>query len=215
MGLLRAGINFKLKSRTASGSIVFIHGLFMPSAIMLPLAGRMNRDGFHCYGYDYPTCRKRIPEHGRELAETLARFPVAKFHLVTHSMGGLILRSALELAPELTERLSRVVMIAPPNRGSDLALKWLNRLSFAHKLVTPLPDLSSGKESPVHTLHIPSGVEIGILAAENDHAVNIEQTHLGVEQAHCILPGRHTNILFREDTAEAVEKFLRTGKFSV
>ena len=115
---------------------------------MLPLAGRMNRGGFHCYGYDYPTCRKRIPEHGRELAETLARFPVAKFHLVTHSMGGLILRSALELAPELTERLSRVVMIAPPNRGSDLALKWLNRLSFAHKLVTPLPEGESGSHAP-------------------------------------------------------------------
>lgn len=215
MGLLRAGINFELKSRSDSGSIVFIHGLFMPSAIMLPLAGRLNSKGFHCYGYDYPTCRRRVPDHGRELAEVLASFPVAKFHLVSHSMGALILRSALERSPELAERIGRVVMIAPPNRGSDLALKWLNRLSFAHRLVTPLPDLSSGNKSPVHSLHIPSGLEIGILAAENDHAVNIEQTRLGVEQAHCILPGRHTNILFREDTAEALENFLRTGKFSV
>lgn len=182
---------------------------------MLPLAGRLNSKGFHCYGYDYPTCRRRVPDHGCELAEVLTSFPIAKFHLVTHSMGGLILRSALEHSPELAERIGRIVMIAPPNRGSDLALKWLNRLSFAHRLVTPLPDLSSGKESPVHSLHIPSGLEIGILAAENDHAVKVQQTHLEMEQAHCILPGRHTNILFREGTAEAVEKFLRTGKFSI
>ena len=72
MGLLRAGINFELKSRMDSGSVLFIHGLFMPSWIMLPLAHRLNRNGFHCFGYDYPT---RIRRGGQNWQQSFRAFP--------------------------------------------------------------------------------------------------------------------------------------------
>lgn len=212
MGLLRAGINFELKSRMGSGSVLFIHGLFMPSWIMLPLAHRLNRNGFHCFGYDYPTRIRRVGQHGAELAAILSRFSEPRFDVVTHSMGGLILRSALSQAPGLVRRIGRVVMIAPPNRGSDLAFDWLNRLSFADRIVVPLPDLSSGADSPVHALPVPE-MELGILAAENDHAVRLPQTRIGVERDHLVLPGAHTDILFRRETAVRIERFLRTGTF--
>ncbi len=215
MGFLRAGINFELKSRKNSGSLLFIHGLFMGSYIMYPMAKRLNRCGFHCFGYDYPTRIRRVSEHGKELAEILSsKFYEPKFNIVTHSMGGLILRSAVAQRPELAERIERVVMIAPPNRGSDVALGWLNRLSFADKLVVPLPDLSSGKDSAVHTLPLlPASIELGILAADNDGAVRLEYTYLGTERDHKVLPGAHTDILFRRETADCVEGFLRNGKF--
>lgn len=213
MGFLRAGTNFELKSRTDSGSVLFIHGLFMPSYILYPLARRLNRSGFHCFGYDYPTRIRRVSRHGQELAAVLSGFSEPHFDIVTHSMGGLILRAALSREPDLGGRIGRVVMIAPPNRGSDLALRWRNRLSLADRLVVPLPDLSSGEDSSVHTLPLPANVEVGILAAENDHAVNVAQTRLGTERGHRILPGGHTDILFRRKTAECVEHFLRNGNF--
>lgn len=214
MGFLRGGINFKLESRNTAGSVLMIHGLFMGSWILSPIARHLNRNGFRCFGYDYPTRIRRVEVHGAELAVVLSRLPEPRLDAVTHSMGGLILRAALAHKPELKQKIGRVVMIAPPNRGSDLARRWRTNFPPAGKLVVPLHDLSSEEDSAIHSLPpLPEGIELGILAAENDHAVSVDRTRLAGERDHRILPGRHTDILFRRRTAEFVERFLRTGKF--
>lgn len=188
----------------------------MGSWILSFIASHLKREGYRCYGYDYPTRIRRMDHHGKELADRLLLWPEKRFDVVTHSMGGLILRKALSRAPELQERIGRIVMIAPPNQGSDLARFWREKFPVAERLVVPLFDLSSESGSPVYELpNLPGELEFGVLAAENDHAVSEERTHLAGEREHRILPGRHTSILFRKRTAETVGHFLRHGNFGI
>lgn len=216
MGFLRGEIRLTQPNRNASGTVLLIHGLFMGSWILSFIASHLRREGYRCYGYDYPTRIRRMDHHGKELADRLQLWPEKRFDVVTHSMGGLILREALSRAPELQERIGRIVMIAPPNQGSDLARFWREKFPVAERLVVPLSDLSSESGSPVYGLpNLPGELEFGVLAAENDHAVSEERTHLAGEREHRILPGRHTSILFRKRTAETVGHFLRHGNFGI
>ena len=196
--------------------VVLVHGLLHRGIVMRSLAKFLNERGYPVYVYDYKTTRRGIVAHGRMFAEFLRELPEKRVDLVTHSMGGLILREALSRAPELQERIGRIVMIAPPNQGSDLARFWREKFPVAERLVVPLSDLSSESGSPVYGLpNLPGELEFGVLAAENDHAVSEERTHLAGEREHRILPGRHTSILFRKRTAETVGHFLRHGNFGI
>lgn len=211
MGYLKAGINFVLKSSGDSGSVFLIHGLFMTSHIMLPMAYRLRKCGFDCFGYDYPTRIRSLEEHGRELAAFLENFAEERFHVVTHSMGALLLRSALSFSPALAERIRRVVMIAPPNKGSDVASFWYDK-PWTRKLIVPLEDMRSEPDSRIHGLYVPD-LDLGVLAAGRDGAVRYPYTFLSTEKDRLVLPSSHTLILLRKDAARAVERYLKTGAF--
>ena len=101
-------------------------------------------------------------------------------------------------------------MLAPPNRGSDVARRlgpWLGRL------VRPLPELSSDPDSFVCRQDVPHDCTIGIIAALRDGKVRIEDTHLPGEADHLVVPGRHTFIMNRGDVRRQVLAFLREGRF--
>ncbi len=212
MGYRKAGINFTLRSGGDSGSVFLIHGLFMTSHIMLPIAHHLRKHGFDCFGYDYPTRIRSVDMHGRELAAFLETFKPESFHVVTHSMGALLLRSAVAHSPRLMKRIRRVVMIAPPNKGSDVASFWYDR-AWTRKLIVPLEDMRSEADSRIHALPAPD-LEIGVLAAEHDGAVRYPYTFLATEKDRLVLPSSHTLILLRRDAAQAVERFLSSGSFA-
>ncbi len=53
----------------------------------------------------------------------------------------------------------------------------------------------------------PAKLEIGIIAARNDYLVAEPRTHLPTEKEHIVLPGMHTSLLWRQETAEQVAAF--------
>jgi hypothetical protein len=67
--------------------------------------------------------------------------------------------------------------------------------------------------SVVNRLPVPYGVEIGIIAAQRDFDVPVENTHLPGEADHLVVPGGHTFIMNRPEVIEAVQTFLRLGRF--
>ena len=210
MGYRKAGIDFVLKSKNSSGFVFLIHGLFLNAFIMFPLARRLNKHGFSCFVYDYPTRLRTLKEHDAELAGILSALPEKPLSIVTHSMGGLLIRSALAQMPELNSKLHRIVMIAPPNKGSDAASYWYSK-KFLNRLVLPLEDMRSEADSRIHTLPEPQ-VETGIIAAERDKMVTPAYSGL-TGRERIFLQSSHSMILFRRDTADAVEYFLRNGCF--
>ena len=209
----------KPASDTANGeTAVMIHGLFVGGFVLRRTAAFFLEHGCSVILYDYPTVRRNIREHSRRLADFLNSplpNPTGRIHFVTHSMGGLLLRRALpELSAERKKQLGRIVMIAPPNRGSDIAAWAVRRIPGSGNLIAPLHDLSSAPDSFANVWPVPEGMpETGIIGAKHDHQVRPEYTHLPGESGYLMLNGTHTGILFHRKTAEQAYHFLKFGSF--
>src|SRR5262245_25230854 len=192
--------------------IVLVHGLAAHRIVLAPLARSLRRSYSVVVNWGYPSLFSRIERHGVTLAQELRRLEregrYSRVHLVTHSMGGIVGRLALgQFTPE---NFGRFVMIAPPNRGSHVAARFAPLLG---RVCPPLVQLADHAASFVCTLPLPQVSELGIIAAESDFLVRPPNTRLGGEQDHIVLPGLHSSLLWRRETAEQVRHFLEHGCF--
>jgi pimeloyl-ACP methyl ester carboxylesterase len=104
--------------------VVLVHGYNSTSRSLEELRAELNRRGWPCGVFDYPNDGP-IDESGKllsdELREFAARHPGQSVALVAHSMGGLVARVAIE-DPELDPgNVRRLIMVATPNQGSQMA----------------------------------------------------------------------------------------------
>lgn len=205
--------------------LVFMtHGIASTRWLLWPLSRRLRQRGFATRLYGYPSVWWSNRSHGKKLAGVLRRLAPRfdRVHLVVHSMGGIVARCALE--EPLPENFGRVVMIAPPNRGSHMATRlacdsrswfWNQFVVRPHRLASStLVELVDTPDSFVNRLGpAPPGIEIGVVAASHDNVLHPEQTHLDGEADHRVARGWHTGVLWTRQTAELTEQFLREGSF--
>jgi pimeloyl-ACP methyl ester carboxylesterase len=147
-----------------------------------------------------------------------------KIHFVTHSLGGIVLRQYL-LTHQL-ENLGRVVMLAPPNEGSELADRFRhNRL---YKLLTGPAghELGTDRGSVPNRLG-PAAFELGIIAGDrslnpvssawipgpDDGKVAVRSTPLEGMKDFLLVHHSHTWMMWRTDVAASVARFLKCGYF--
>jgi pimeloyl-ACP methyl ester carboxylesterase len=201
--------------RVSSGrnAVVLVHGLAASRIIMRSLASSLGKVFAGVVNWGYDSMWSPIERHGRQLAELLQRLDgdgaYDRIHLVTHSMGGIIGRIAL--AEFLPQRFGRFVMIAPPNRGSRVAAFLA---PYFGRICPPLVQLTDAATSFVCSLPPPTVPELGIIAAQSDFLVHEPNTRLGCESDHITLPGLHSSLLWRRETADQVQHFLEHGRFS-
>ena len=195
-------------------SIAVTHGLGGHRLVMFPLCRRLRSVGFSVRNWGYPSFRRQIRHHAEgftaQLRQLDADQSVPAFHVVAHSMGNILARVAL--ADFQPEKLRRIVMLCPPNGGSRVArfcAPWIGWLSKT------VPELADTPDSFVNTLthQIDGRYQVGILQAANDLMVPPQNTRLPEAIAYKVLPGFHTSILWRRETAKQVSSFLRTGSF--
>ncbi|UCC32050.1 MAG: alpha/beta hydrolase [Phycisphaerales bacterium] len=197
---------------SAQETVVLLHGLGRTSASMSKLHRRLEQGGYRVKDWAYRSTRGHIEDHGQRLHDSLVTMNsdpnVSRIHIVSHSLGGIVARYALMV--EVPEKMGRVVMLAPPNRGSAAARKLAPLLG---KVIKPLEQLSDDPTSDVNQLAVPADVEFGVIAAAADGKVRPEDTHLPGEADHLIVPGFHTFIMNRDDVGDAVLAFLERGRF--
>ncbi|TWT46695.1 esterase/lipase family protein [Botrimarina hoheduenensis] len=204
--------------------VLMTHGIASTRWLLAPLAARLRRRGFKTRLYGYPSIWWSNRDHGRRLAERVRRLAPQydRIHLVVHSMGSIVARCAME--ESLPENFGRVVMIAPPNRGSHMATRlacdsesrfWNHLVVKPHRTLSPtLVELCDTPDSFVNRLGpAPVGREIGVLAASHDNVLHPEQTHLEGQADHHTVHGWHTGVLWTRETADLTDRFLRTGSF--
>ena len=203
----------RLSARCAEPQlVVLVHGLAANRLVMRRLAKSLGRVFAATINWGYHSLWSPIERHSRELAALLRRLDKERqhdrIHLVTHSMGSIIGR--LALAEYLPERFGRFVMIAPPNRGSHVASLLAPLFG---RVCPPLVQLANHHSSFVCSLPPPVVNDLGIIAAETDYLVWEDSTRLGCERDHIILPGLHSSLLWRPETAVQVGHFLKYGQF--
>lgn len=222
--LLSAGAATTAES--AEDSVVLLHGLGRSATNMKILEWRLAARGYHVcnVGYDTRVERIEIAVDAVRRSIEACRPPSRRLHFVTHSLGGLVLRALLS-AHDVPE-LGRAVMLAPPNRGSEIAdrlrdLGWLGPVMgpLSIQLGTRDDDLPNRLPAP----NLPFGVIAGNhwinpagpiwLPSPHDGTVSVASTRLPGMQDHIVLPYTHTFIMNAAPVADQVEAFLRDGAF--
>lgn len=191
--------------------VVLLTGYAAPPTLFLPVRRYLEREGFRAESWAYDSLAGSVKMHGAALAEHLRALDrdaaVGKIHLVGHSMGSVIVRTAV--GAYLPKKMGRVVLAAPPNRGARLA-DWALRLG---RRDTAALELSSQPDSLVNSMPSFAHVEFGVLAARFDHVVAKASTHLEGERDHLLLNAPHTVIL-HPAAGRQIAHFLRHGRFS-
>ena len=213
----------------ASGpeDVVLLHGLGRSARVMRPLARELAQAGYRVHNLDYPST-SATPD---ELVEHLHREISAccawsgRVHFVTHSLGGVLVRAYLAAHP--MPQLGRVVMLAPPNHGSeyvDVAGDWrLFRVVLGPTAVqlgtapTSLPNRLPGADFEVGVIAGTGSLNpLGgaLIPGESDGTVSVSSTQLAGMRDWIALPVSHTFIMRNSETARQTLEFLRAGRFA-
>ena len=192
--------------------VVLLHGFAAHRSLMTPLAKRFRGAGYETINWGYNSWFKPIDFHAERLSQCVrlldSEEDVAAIHFVTHSMGCIVARAAL--ASSLPSKTGRWVMLAPPNKGSFIANSVPTVLK---KWMKPIDQLQAKSDSYVNQLPMPQDVETGIVQATLDFIVAEPLTYLDVEQDRLVVPGLHSQLLFRDDVARNAKHFLEFGQF--
>ncbi len=205
--------------------VFLVHGFLRTGASMLPMAVGLRRRGFEVrvvsqinLHRDIPTLADGLFGRVERARDTIERETGARpnAHFVTHSMGGIVVRSML--ARHEVSGPNRVVMLAPPNQGSRVAEKWRDEiLKLPWGGFDPLHKLLPGTRGQCATAGDPDatfGVIAGVQSRSNsDGKVFVDETHWEHADGFIVVPYGHTMIMARPRVVAQTAAFLITGRF--
>ncbi|MTI11061.1 DUF7379 domain-containing protein [Curvivirga aplysinae] len=206
--------------------VIFVHGILRSAGSFAFLEKQLRQAGYKTTAISYASTRLTIEEHAENLNILLDQLGnVEKVSFVSHSMGGLVLRQALgtrDLDEDVFE-IGNVVMIAPPNQGSQIADELKGNLFYQLVYGVSGQQLTSDTASNFPLLTMPVGIIAGVSSSDegynlfvkgnDDMVVSLEEAHLEGVDDFLLINGLHSTLLYQEATASAVKQFLKNTKF--
>ena len=211
--------------------VVLIHGLRGTTSDMQQIADYLEEHNFETLNFTYPSKDHEIQNLSKKYLkpaiENLLKSDPAKIHFVTHSMGGIMLRSYLDqFQTEVDSVLGKVVMIAPPNQGSEVTEYFKETILYQKRYGISGQQLGFDLEKQVG---IPDSVSYipGIIAGtdtqfpyfswfipgEDDGKISVARTKLKGMGDFKKMNYPHDTIMKQKAVAEQVYFYLKSGKF--
>lgn len=209
--------------------IVILHGLGRTQFSMRKIESRLLQEGYKVTNESYSSTDETITDLARlgvgSGVKYCAKQKARKLHFVTHSLGGILVRSYLQ--DHTIKNLGRIVMLAPPNKGSEV-VDVLREYKVYNMAMGPAGQaLGTAADSLPNQLEGIAG-EIGVIAGnfssdpwfsplipgDDDGKVSVEHTKLDEMKDFWVVDSGHTFIMRNDDVIEQVVFFLREGHFN-
>ncbi len=214
-------------STKASECAVIVHGLVRTADSMADIAESLDDAGYHVVNVDYDSREYTIPALAMKyLPPAVARCADHKpIHFVTHSMGGIMVRYLLEKST--VNNVGRIVMLAPPNHGSEVVdeLKDIPGFEFMNgpaglQLGTDQNSIPRQLGPVVGDVAVIAGTRSfnlllsQLLPDPNDGKVSVESTRIEGMCWFLAYPATHTFIMQNDTVIALINEYLATGKLT-
>jgi len=208
--------------------VILLHGLARSAASMAKTAGALDAAGFRACNLSYPSTSHPLSDLAENfvLPRILAcrGYEPKPLNFVTHSMGGIVVRYLAASHPELP--FGRVVMLSPPNRGSEVVDR-LGDFGLFHWINGPAGlEMGTGPESLPNRLG-PPPFELGIITGDrsinpllsllipgpNDGKVAVARARLEGMRDFLVIHATHPLIMRNRRAIAQTIHFLYHGSF--
>ena len=211
-----------------SSCVILLHGLGRTGDSMNEIAKSLKASGYQVWNETYPSRDKPVGELAIEAITPALEFcqanDIKQIHFVTHSLGGILVRYYLQ--DHDIDQLGRIVMLSPPNKGSEIA-DQLKEFKLYQFVTGP-----AGQQLGTDARSIPNqlepidgeiGVIIGnstsdpwfswLIPGEDDGKVSVARARLDEMKDFLVVEQGHTFIMKKPQVIEQIKYFLRQGEF--
>ena len=215
-----------IMSTHARDTVVLLHGLARTTHSMKKMESALDAEGFRVLNLSYPS-RK----HSIEDLATMVRRKITgetkrgeRIHFVAHSLGAIIIRHIQSVQP--IANIGRVVMLSPPNQGSEVVdklgclpvFKWLNGPAGTQLGTSPDGFVSKLKPINFEVAVITGDRSINwilscMISGKDDGKVSTASARLDGMKAFKIVHSSHPFIMKNRKVISDVATFLGTGSF--
>ncbi len=207
--------------------VVLLHGLARGRGSMEKLGAYLRAHELETWSHTYPSRKHSLAYLAEAMTELLVERAAGRpLYAVTHSMGGVLVRHLHD--PRL--QWQRIVMLAPPNRGSRIAaglvrnpvFRWFYGPAGAELAVAsrwppppaPFAVIAGTRNLAVSNVASWTVSRMFPAGTAHDGTVAVEETKLEGMTAFAEVDATHPWIMNAPRVQALVALFLRTGSFA-
>lgn len=218
-----------ISSLRAGEGVILLHGLCRTNRSMDRMEAAFAAAGFTVVNVDYPSRVSAVEPLGEKVIGRALEDPrlrgCERVHFVAHSLGGILVRSYFARRSE--PRLGRVVMLGPPNQGSEVVDR-LGSWSLFRRINGP-----AGSQLGTDAASVPNSLgavrfDLGVIAGDrtinwinslmiagrDDGKVSIDRTKVEGMKEHIVVHVSHPFLMKDRGVVAAALRFVESGSFS-